>query len=120
MLNRRNRPGSSSTRRIRPRSGAVPWGLLCIWTIFSFPNRSFDIGDGVEPGAHIVERQLELPVFLECRLQLTGGAVVPLSGGRGSRSLQTGGLGIEDQSRLDVFQMDQGERALLGQQCFAS
>src|SRR5262245_42594227 len=120
MLSRRNRPGSSSTRRIRPRSGAVLWDLGCIWTIFAFPNRSFDIGDGVEPGAHVVERELELPVFLECRLQLLGSAVVAFGGGRGSRSLQAAGLRIENQARLDVLQMYQGERALLGQQRIAS
>src|SRR5262245_17609349 len=99
MLSSRNRPGSSSTRRIRPRSGAVLWDLRC-WTIFAFPNRSFDIGDGVELGAHVVERQLELPVFLECRLQLLCRAVVALGGGRGGRSLQAAGFRVEDQARL--------------------
>src|SRR5262245_31837819 len=102
MLNRRNRPGSSSTSRIRPRSGAELWDLRC-WTIFAFPNRSFDIGDGVEPGAHVVERELELPVFLECRLQLLRSTVVALGRGRGSGSLQAVGFGIEDQACLDVL-----------------
>src|SRR6187549_1263161 len=100
MLNRRNRPGSSSTRRIRPRS---VWDLGWIWTIFAFPNRSFDIGDGVEPGAHVVKRELELPVFLECRLQLLGSAVVALGTSGRSGSLQPASLRIEDQARLDVF-----------------
>src|SRR5262245_45578932 len=102
MLNRRNRPGSSSTKRIRPRSGAALGGLLCIWTIFAFPDRSFDVGDGVELGAHVIERELELPIFLERRLQLLRRAVVALGSGGSRRALQPRGLRVEDQARLDV------------------
>src|SRR5262245_2107219 len=115
MLSSRSRPGSSSTRRIRPRSGAVPGGLLCIWTIFAFPNRSFDAGDGVESLAHVVELELELPVLLERGLQLLRRAVVALGGGCRGGSLQPVRLGVEDQALLDVFQMNQREGALVGQ-----
>src|SRR5690349_18351451 len=114
MLNRRRRPGSSSTSRIRPRSGAVPGGLLCIWTIFTFPNRSFDAGDGIESLAHVVELELELTILLERCLQLRSCAVVAFGSRRRRGSLQPRCFGVEDQPLLDVFQMNQGEGALLG------
>src|SRR5688572_6490160 len=116
MLSKRSRPGSSSTSSIRPRSGTVPGGLLCICTIFAFPDRSFDVGDGVELGAHVVERELELPVFFERGLKLLRVAVVALRGRSRSRALQAFGLGIENEPLLDVLQMDQRENVLLGQQ----
>src|SRR5262245_13142879 len=114
MLSSRSKPGSSSTRRIRPRSGAPLGGLLCIWTIFTFPNRSFDAGDGIESLAHVVELELELPVLLERRLQLLRRAVVTLGGCRRGSSLQPVCLGVQDQPLLDVFQMNQRKRALVG------
>src|SRR5687768_3089599 len=119
MLSRRSRPGSSSTKRILPRSGAEPGGLLCIWTIFAFPDRSFDVRDGVESRAHVVERRLELPVFLERRRELLRRAVVALGSRRRCGSLQPGGLRIENQPLLDVLQKYQREVALLGQQRIA-
>src|SRR5687768_16772116 len=119
MLNNRSSPGSSSTSRIRPRSGTVPGGLLCIWTIFAFPDRLFDVRDGVEPGAHVVERRLELPVFFERRRQLLRRAVVALGSRCRSGSLQAAGFGIEDQPLLDILQMYQRENTLVGQQRIA-
>ena len=88
------------------------WLYLWIWTIFAFPNRSFDVGDGVESGACLVERGFELAVFLEGGLELLRAAIVALRRGRRIGALQAGRLGVEDQPLLDFLQVNQArERA---------
>src|SRR6185295_18558115 len=117
MLNRRNRPGSSSTSKMRPRVCSWIIGLLWMGTTFTFPDRSFDVRYGVELGPSLVELLAQLPVLVERGLQSLRVLIVALRrcGLRGF--LQPGCFGVENQPLFHVLELDECQYALLGQQC---
>src|SRR5690606_11591729 len=79
MLSSRSSPGSSSTRRMRPRgaSGSCLNTLLWICTIFTFPDRSLDVRDRVELLLCLLELPREPRVLRERRLEPPRAFVVP-------------------------------------------
>src|SRR5690606_39147228 len=118
MLSSRSRPGSSSTRRIRPRdaSGSCLKTLLWICTIFAFPDRPLDVRDRIELLLCLLKLSREPCVLGQSRLEPPHGFVVP----RGARCFNLVAkppcLGIENQPLLDLLQMDRDEHTLLGKQ----
>src|SRR5882672_2499855 len=116
MLSSRSRPGSSSTNKIRPRVCSWGMGLLWIGATFTFPDRSFDVRYRVQFCAGLVELLAQLPVLVERGLQSLRILVVALRRGDLRRFLEPRRFGIENQPSFDVFQLDEREHTLFGQQ----
>src|SRR5690606_24648863 len=118
MLSRRSRPGSSSTRRIRPRgaSGSCLKTLLWICTIFAFPDRAFDVRDRIELLLCLFERFREPLVLLERGLKAPRALVVLPGSRRFGLGSQAFRLGVENQPLLHLLQVNRDEHPFLGQQ----
>src|SRR5690606_35242440 len=118
MLSSRSRPGSSSTRRIRPReaSGSCLNTLLWICTIFAFPDGSLDVRDRIELLLCLLKLSREPRVLGERCLESSGGLVVPRRARRFDLVAKPLRFGIENQPLLDLLQMDRDEHTLLGEE----
>src|SRR5690606_24306864 len=114
MLSSRSRPGSSSTRRMRPRgaSGSCLNTLLWICTIFAFPDGSLDVRDRIELLLCLLKLPRE-PRVLGERLLKTPRVLVVARLPLGLRFLaEPTRLGVENQPLLDLLQMDRDQHPL--------
>src|SRR5690606_22128066 len=118
MLSRRSRPGSSSTRRIRPRgaSGSCLKALLWICTIFAFPDRALDVRDRIELLLCLFERSREPLVLFERSLKAPRALVVLPCSRRVGLGPEAVRLAVQNQPLLHLFQVDRDEHSFLGQQ----